>query len=161
MRSSFAIGQKIEKQSFHGAFINFKRFLSINVLVCQHVMKSVARMGGQLGQEQSVAAGSQSGVQKVRFPLHWSFRVRWVSPAAWLALQDPLGIKQLNNLCIQQRSIYWGARAGFFMAACDPGIIKATVAETLKSSQSFVLNYTALSSCFWVVFLNCACWNVL
>lgn len=161
MRSSFAIGQKIEKQSFHGAFINFKRFLSISVLVCQHVMKSVARMGGRLGQGQSVAAGSQSGYRRWGFPCTGPSESRSVSPAAWLALQAPLGMKQLNNLCIQQRSIYWGARAGFFMAACDPGIIKATVAETLKSSQSFVLNYTALSSCFWVVFLNCACWNVL
>lgn len=60
---------------------------------------------------------SQSPV-KSRLWLGWLYKPTW---------------HKTVNLCVQQRSIYWGLEAGFFMAACDLGIIKATVADTLKS----------------------------
>lgn len=55
-------------------------------------------------------------------------------------------MKQLNNFYVPHRSIYLGVGAGFSMAACDLGIIKAAVAEPPKSQQSFVLNYIAPSA---------------
>lgn len=63
MRNRFSVGQKIKKK-ICGVFIIFTSFLTVNVLVCLHFIRLVARIEGQLGQEHKVETGNQNKMQR-------------------------------------------------------------------------------------------------